>query len=61
MIRLALTLFSMIATSLAGIGVIVVLTLGHDTLVPILIGAAVGFFVAIPVTWIVAKKIATLR
>ena len=58
MFRLASILFSIIATSCAGIGVIVALTMGHDTLQPILIAAATGLVVAFPVTWLVTKKIA---
>lgn len=58
--RLAMILFSMIATTLAGIGVIVALVSGMDTLRPILIAAAIGFVVAIPVTYIVSRKIESL-
>ena len=58
MIRIALLLFSMIATTLAGSGVVVALTTGYDTLAPILVAAASGFVAAIPVTWIVARQIA---
>lgn len=54
--RLMLTLFSMIATTLMGLGVIVALTTGNDTLNPILIAAAFGFVLAFPVTWIVARQ-----
>lgn len=61
MFRLASILFSMIATTCAGVGVIAALTMGYDTLNPILVAAAAGFILALPVTWIVARKIATLR
>ncbi|SEK24924.1 CTP synthetase [Pacificibacter marinus] len=57
MTRLAGILFSIISTSLMGIGIIIALVSGNDTLNPILIAAAIGFVVAIPVTWIVSKKI----
>ena len=57
MFRLASILFSMIATTCAGIGIIAALTMGYDTLYPILIAAAAGLVVALPVTWIVTKKI----
>ncbi len=60
MFRLASILYSIVSSTLAGIGIIVVLVLGYDTLNPILIAAAVGFVLAIPVTWVLAKKIATL-
>jgi hypothetical protein len=57
MTRLAGILFSIISTSLMGIGIIIALVSGNDTLNPILIAAGIGFVVAIPVTWIVSKKI----
>ncbi|MGJ8530499.1 hypothetical protein [Maritalea sp.] len=57
MIRLAGILFSIISTTLMGIGIIIAVVTGNDTLNPILIAAAVGFVAAIPVTWIVTKKI----
>lgn len=58
MTRLMAVLFSIISTSLMGVGVIVALTTGNDTLQPILIGAAIGFVAAIPVSWLVAKQLA---
>jgi predicted PurR-regulated permease PerM len=58
MTRLMMTLFSMIATTLMGVGVIVALTTGNDTLKPILIAAAVGFVLALPISWWVAKQLA---
>jgi predicted PurR-regulated permease PerM len=57
MTRLAGIMFSIISTTLMGIAIIVALVSGNDTLNPILIAAAIGFVVAIPVTWIVTKKI----
>ena len=61
MLRLASILFSMVATTLAGIAVMAVLVMGYDTLQPILIAAAVGFSLAIPVTWIVTNMIKNAR
>jgi predicted PurR-regulated permease PerM len=58
MFRIALLLFSMIATTLAGSAVIVALTIGQDTAGPILTAAASGFLLAIPVTWLVARRLA---
>ncbi|MFN4155393.1 MAG: CTP synthetase [Paracoccaceae bacterium] len=51
-------LFSIISTSLMGVGVIVALTTGNVTLQGIVIGAAIGFLAAIPVSWFVAKQLA---
>lgn len=55
--RLTMILYSMIATAMAGTGVIAVLTAGYDTLWPILIAAAVGAALALPVAWAVARQI----
>jgi hypothetical protein len=55
--RLMMVLYSMIATAMAGTGVIAVLTVGYGTLWPILIAAGVGAALALPVTWTVAKQI----
>ncbi|GGA97923.1 CTP synthetase [Allosediminivita pacifica] len=57
MLRLAGILYSLIATTLAGSAVIAVLVAGYDTLVPILIAAAVGFLAALPVSWMVARAL----
>lgn len=57
MSRLMMTLFSMIATTLMGVAVIIALTTGNDTLRPILIAAAIGFVLALPVSWYVARKL----
>ena len=57
MSRLMMTLFSMIATTAMGVGVIIALTTGHDTLRPILIAAVLGFLVAVPISWYVAKQL----
>jgi len=58
MTRLTLVLFSIISTSLMGTGLVIALTMGLDTLAPILIAAAMGFVLAIPVSWLVARQIA---
>lgn len=58
MFRLMMTLFSMISTTLMGVGIVIALTMGHDTLTPILIAAALGFVVALPVSWLVARQLA---
>lgn len=57
MLRLASILYSLIGTTVAGTLVIAALTMGYDTLQPILIAAVVGFLVAVPVTWLVTKGI----
>jgi preprotein translocase subunit SecF len=57
MLRLTLILFSIISTTLMGIGIIIALVAGLDTLQPIVIAAALGLVVSIPASWYVAKQI----
>ncbi|WP_299851610.1 CTP synthetase [uncultured Roseovarius sp.] len=57
MFRLALILHLFIGSTLAGSAVIAALASGHDTLIPILIAAAIGFCAAFPVSWAVARKL----
>ena len=57
MMRLASILYSLISTTVAGSLVIAGLTMGYDTLQPILIAAALGFVVSIPIAYFVAKAI----
>ncbi|MDR9426489.1 MAG: CTP synthetase [Salibaculum sp.] len=55
--RLAAILFFVIGTSLAGTFTIAGLVMGLDTARPIIIAAALGFTVAVPVSIMVAKAI----
>ena len=57
MSRLMMILFSMVATTLMGVGVIIALTTGFVTLKPILLAAAIGFVLALPVSWLIAKRL----
>jgi len=55
--RLALTLFSMIFPTLAGVGAVGALVAGFTTKWPILAAAGVGFMISIPVSMFIAKRI----
>lgn len=57
MLRLAGMLYSLIATTLAGAGVIAVLTAGYTAVIPIVGAAALGAVSALPVSYLVAKRI----
>ncbi|WP_461306502.1 CTP synthetase [Albidovulum sp.] len=57
MIRLAFLLYALIATTMMGVLVIAVLTMGHAALWPIVGAAAAGAVLAVPVSWLVAKAI----
>lgn len=58
MTRLASLMFTIVATTLAGIAVVIALVIGQDTLVPIVIAAATGFALGIPASWVIARQIA---
>lgn len=58
MLRIAMLLFSVIATTMAGSGIVAALTLGYDRLTPLLAAASLGLVAALPVTLIVARRIA---
>lgn len=55
--RLFMLLLSISVGTLAGIGVIVALVMGHYDWRAILIAAAIGAVIAVPLTWVVAKRI----
>lgn len=57
MFRLALALYTLIGSSLAGTFVIAALVSGNDTLMPILYAAIAGFVVGVPVSVWVAKAL----
>lgn len=57
MMRLASILYSLISTTLAGSFIVVSLVAGYTTLNPILIAAALGFVLALPVSWLIARQI----
>ncbi|MBD3765320.1 MAG: CTP synthetase [Rhodobacterales bacterium] len=58
MTRLMMLLFSMVSTTLMGVGIVIALVMGLDTLTPILVAAATGFVLAFPVSWYIARQIA---
>jgi predicted PurR-regulated permease PerM len=57
MTRLMMILFSMIATTLMGVMIIAALSAGYGTLRPIVMAAAIGFLLAIPVSYLVARRL----
>ena len=61
MVRLMMMMFSFISTTLMGIGVVIVLSMGLDTAKPIILAAAVGFLLSIPVSWLVARQIQSMK
>ncbi|MEX0350355.1 MAG: hypothetical protein AB3N15_13110 [Paracoccaceae bacterium] len=57
MFRLASILFTLVASALAGAGVIAVLSMGYFTIPAIFGAAAAGFVLAVPVTWLIARRL----
>lgn len=57
MVRLALILYSIVATTLSGSFFIAALVSGYDTLIPIIIAVSIGAVIAIPVSLGIAKAI----
>ncbi len=58
MARLFMVLYSMIGTTLAGSFMVAALVSGMDTLRPIVLAAGLGALVALPVAWLVARRLA---
>lgn len=57
MFRLFSLIFSIAGATCAGIGVVIALVIGHDTLTPILVWAAAGGIVGLIASYVVAKMI----
>ncbi len=57
MTRLFLLIYSIAGVTFAGIGVVAALSIGQDTLQPILISAALGALVGVGASWIIARKL----
>lgn len=57
MLRLTSILYAMIGTTLAGIGVVAALTMNMYDLWSIVVSAAIGALIALPVSWMVAKRL----
>ena len=55
--RLFMAIFALTGPTFAGSLVVAALTMGLDTLQPILVAAGVGFVAALPVTWIITKNL----
>lgn len=57
MTKLSLVLFVIVATTMMGIFIVAALTMGLDTARPIILAAAAGFLGAVPVSWLIARRI----
>ncbi|MBK8375669.1 hypothetical protein [Sphingorhabdus sp.] len=59
--RLMFALFFVVATTLMGSAIVAVLTVNMGTSKPIMLAAAAGFVLAIPVTWFISHRIIKFR
>lgn len=57
MLRLALLLYILIGTTVSGSLIVAALVAGYDTTMPVIYAAAIGFVLAVPVSWGVAKAL----
>ena len=57
MTRLAALIFSIASVTLMGIAIVVALVIGQDTLMPIVVAAAVGLVASVPASWLVARQL----
>jgi len=57
---LVLIVHLFLGATLAGSAVVAGLTMGYDTMQPVLIAALIGWVVSIPATWYLAKVIRAL-
>lgn len=60
MLRLALLVHVFLGATFAGSAVVVALSMGWDTLQPVLISALIGWLISVPSSWYVAKRISEL-
>lgn len=60
MLRLTMLIYAILGTTLAGIGVVVIVSLGIYAVLPIVLAAAVGAALAVPGSWLVARQLQAL-
>ncbi len=60
MLRLVSLIYSIAGTALAGAGVVVALSLDRYDLTAILLGAGAGAALALPASWLIARRLQAL-
>ena len=58
MLRIALFFYSLIASTLAGVGAVAALVAGYTSMFAILAAAAFGALIAVPIAWLVGRHLA---
>lgn len=61
MTKIALMIYVIVAPTLAGMAMVVVLTIGADTSNPIMLSVLAGAVVAIPASWMIAKQLNSIE
>ncbi|PPB81852.1 hypothetical protein LV82_01069 [Albidovulum inexpectatum] len=57
MLRLFFIIYTLAGVTLAGAGIIAVLTVGMVDMWSIIVAAAIGALLAVPVAWVVARRL----
>lgn len=60
MLRLTMLMYTILGTTLAGIGVVIALSMGMYDVTPIIVSAVIGAVAALPVSYLVAKQLKDL-
>lgn len=60
MLRLTMLMYTILGTTLAGIGVVIALSMGMYDVTPIVVSAVIGAVAALPVSYLVAKQLKDL-
>lgn len=58
MFNLFSLIYTIVGATCAGVGVVIALVIGQDTLQPILISAAAGALIGTAASWVIAAKLA---
>lgn len=61
MTRIAIIFFSLVSTVLMGTFIVIVLTMGYDTMMPIIYAVVVGLVLSVPISWVLAAKIYAMQ
>ena len=57
MLNLFMPIFAVVSSSLMGVGVVIALVSGMDTMTQIVLAAATGFVLSLPVAYVITKKL----
>lgn len=61
MMRISVILFTVVSAVVMGSFMVIVLVMGFDTAKPVMMAVGLGFFAAMPITWVLAQKLHRMR